>query len=393
MKAKRVCNFIAATALTCSMIGVPVFAAPSTTSLEEQKKAAENEVSGLQSQLSTLMTKMTELSNELISKGEEITQAEQQLVEAQEKEKEQYEDMKLRIKYMYEEGDGSAVERILTSGSIGEMLSQAEYVQKVHSYDRDMLNEYVDTVNEVKEIKTTLETDRTKLEEMQTELDTQKTELSATLDSKSAEVANLDQEIQEAARKAAEEAAAKKAAEEAAKAASNTAGSNVTTAGTTSGGNASAGTSNGGTSATTPTTPTSPDQGTPSTPGVDNGAGAGGSDAGSAGDTSAAQTIVNAAWTQIGVPYVWGGTSPYVGLDCSGLTQWCHAQAGISIGRVDTDQLYGGQAVSDPQPGDIAWTPGHVAIYIGGGQMIEAQQPGTTICVSSVRASVFVRYW
>lgn len=383
MNTKRVCNMLAATVLTCSMVAVPVFAAPNTSNLEQQKQAAESEVSSLQSQLSTLMSKTAELSNQLIAKGEEISQAEQQLAEAQEKEKQQYQDMKLRIKYMYEEGDGTAVERILSSGSIGEMLSQAEYVQKVHSYDRDMMNEYVDTVTEVAELKTTLEEDQSKLEEMQVELESQKTELNVTLENKSTEVANLGQQIQEAARIAAEEEAARQAAaEEAARVAAAASAA------------AGAGTQENITTSNTPTqnTPTGGTQETPSAgggtiapPSNDNSAGGG--------NVSAAQTIVNAAWTQIGVPYVWGGTAPYSGLDCSGLTQWCHAQAGISIGRIDTDQLYGGRAVSDPQPGDIAWTPGHVAIYIGNGQMIEAQQPGTTICVSAVRASVFVRYW
>ena len=98
MKMKRVRNMFVATALTCSMIAVPVFAAPNTSGLEEQKKAAENEVNSLQSQLSTLMSKMTDLQNQLITKGEEITKAEKQLEEAQAKEKQQYEDMKLRIK-------------------------------------------------------------------------------------------------------------------------------------------------------------------------------------------------------------------------------------------------------------------------------------------------------
>ncbi len=382
MKMKKVLNVFAATALTCSMITVPVFAAPaSSATLEAQKKEAQNEVNSLQSQLSTLMSKMTELQGQLITKGEEITKAEQQLADAQEKEKEQYEDMKLRIKYMYEEGDGSALERILSSGSIAEMLSQAEYVQKVHSYDRDMLEQYVETVTEVKDLKSTLESDMNKLEEMQTEYESQQTELNDTIENKSAEVANLDEQIQEAARKAAEEAAARqKAAEEAAAAA---AVSNSQSAGQ------SGQTGNTSTNTETPNTPANPD--------VDNSGntnqGNTNQDNTSAGNTSAAQTIVNAAWSQIGVPYVWGGTSPYVGLDCSGLTQWCHAQAGISIGRVDTAQLNGGQVVYDPQPGDIAWTPGHVAIYIGNGQMIEAQQPGTTICVSAVRASVYVRYW
>lgn len=384
MKFKRVRNMLLATALTCSMMAVPVFAAPAnTSSLESQKKAAQNEVNSLQSQLSELMSKMTDLQNQLITKGEEITKAEKQLKEAEEKEQQQYEDMKLRIKYMYEEGDGSAVERILSSGSIAEMLNQAEYAQKVHSYDRQMLDEYVETVTEVKELKESLEEDMNKLEDMQTEYEAQQTELNTTIESKSAEVANLDAQIQEAARKAAEEQAAReKAAQEAAKKAEAQQQENNNTPSGNNGGGAAE------TPAPAPNTPDTPD--TPEAPPAPEEPSGGGS---SSGNVSAAQTIVSAAWSQIGVPYVWGGTTPYVGLDCSGLTQWCHAQAGIYIGRVDSQQLAGGMQVSDPQPGDIAWTPGHVAIYIGNGQMIEAQQPGTTICVSSVRASAFVRYW
>lgn len=381
MKAKRIRNMFVATALTCSMIAVPVFAAPTSTgSLEEQKKAAENEVSGLQSQLTTLMSKMTELQSQLITKGEEISKAEVQLVEAQEKEKEQYEDMKLRIKYMYEEGDGTAVEKILTSGSISEMLSQAEYVQKVHGYDRTKLTEYVETVEEVKNLKTTLETDKNKLESIATDYESQSTELNTIIQDKSAEVANLDQQIQEAARKAAEEEAArqKAAQEQAAKeqaAKENSAntpsnGGGISTGGGTSQGSGTSNDSNTNTGGNT---------------------NAGGGT--SQGNASVGQAIVNAAMTQLGVPYVWGGSTPYVGLDCSGLTQWAHAQVGISIGRVDTAQLAGGTRVSNPMPGDIAWTPGHVGIYIGGGQMIEAQQDGIPICISSVRASAYVRYW
>ena len=91
-----------------------------------------------------------------------------------------------------------------------------------------------------------------------------------------------------------------------------------------------------------------------------------------------ADAIVAAAESQLGVPYVWGGSTPGVGLDCSGLTQWCYAQAGISIPRYSEDQAAGGRRVplSEAEPGDILWRPGHVAIYVGGDEYIHEPQPG-----------------
>jgi cell wall-associated NlpC family hydrolase len=101
---------------------------------------------------------------------------------------------------------------------------------------------------------------------------------------------------------------------------------------------------------------------------------------------SAAQIAVNAAQSQRGVPYVWGGATPGVGFDCSGLTMWAWGQAGVSLDHGATDQYYAIQHVSmsDLQPGDLIFYGDsgylyHVVMYIGGGEVVQAEETGTNV--------------
>ncbi len=105
----------------------------------------------------------------------------------------------------------------------------------------------------------------------------------------------------------------------------------------------------------------------------------------------AGETAVQAAETQLGVPYVWGGEDPGVGFDCSGLTAWAWGQAGVDLPHYSGSQMADSTPVpiSDLQPGDLLfYGPGgsvHVAMYVGGGMMIEATFPGTVVRIDPVR--------
>lgn len=112
------------------------------------------------------------------------------------------------------------------------------------------------------------------------------------------------------------------------------------------------------------------------------------------------EAVVAAAMTQLGVPYVWGGTTPGVGFDCSGLVQWAYAQVGIDLPRTTGQQVSVGVAVTveDLRPGDLVFTRsvrrggevvdrGHVAIYAGGGQVVVAPSTGEVIRLRPLRSS------
>lgn len=199
---RRVHGALIATALTCAMAVNPVSAEPDNSlenlqeeqdSLENQKLDAQSELNDLQDQLETLLAKTAEIEDDLISTGQEISQAEADLAEAKEERENQYDAMKLRIKYIYESGgDAATIEKILSSGDITSILTQAEYSQQVHEYDREQLQAYAETVQEIEDLQSMLETEMSNLEELEAEYQSQQEELNTTISSKKDEISNLD---------------------------------------------------------------------------------------------------------------------------------------------------------------------------------------------------------
>ncbi|HEY5561302.1 MAG TPA: C40 family peptidase, partial [Clostridiaceae bacterium] len=106
--------------------------------------------------------------------------------------------------------------------------------------------------------------------------------------------------------------------------------------------------------------------------------------------------IIAYASNFLGIKYLWGGTSPSTGFDCSGFTQYVFAHFGIRIGRTTSDQINNGFGVSrsDLQPGDLVLFgtngPSHVGIYVGNGTYINAPHTGDVIKISSVDRSDFI---
>lgn len=347
---KKFSTKLLAAVVTSSLIVTPVMAAPSTESIEQEKAAAQSEAASLKSQLTEVVTQINQIEEDLTEKGEQIIQTTADLEEAEETEKQQYEDMKLRIKYMYEQGNGSAVEALVTSEDFSDLVNKAEYVQNVHDYDREKLAEYVATKEQVAELKTSLEEEQKDLEEKEAQFTEKQESLNTMISSKEAEIADLDAELQEIAAEAARQQEEERRAQEAANNRNNNSSNN--NGGNSSGGNkGNGGNSSGSSSSYVP------------------------------GDA------VSRAQSALGKPYVWGAVGPNA-FDCSGLVGFCLTG---KYKRTYTSSSFAGlPEVSDPRPGDVCYRPGHVGIYVGNGQMIHAPHTGSVVQYASVPSNMII---
>ena len=208
-------------ALFCSLAVVlsvfPTFADDEIESLEGQSSALESELQGINQEILDLSDQIstTEMQVEILNG--EIARTSDELAEAEANEEQQYEDMKARIKYMYEHGNATLLEMLFSAENMSDFLNKAEFIENLSEYDRNALENLQAVHQQIEEQQETLKTQQESFTDLQAELQAQQTELQAKAEETSTNLADVQTRLEEA--KAAE--AARIAAEEAAAAAGN----------------------------------------------------------------------------------------------------------------------------------------------------------------------------
>lgn len=163
--------------------------------LEQQKSTAEAEKNSLNTQLNTILGEMEDAQTKLADKQTEIEEAEEALVQAKVEENTQYQSMKKRIKYMYENGNSQVIELLMESENIGEFLNKAEYISQISEYDRDMLDEFQAVVKEVEAEEAALQTEYEELEVLRDDLLVKQSNLESLLSEKNLQISDLEKQI------------------------------------------------------------------------------------------------------------------------------------------------------------------------------------------------------
>ena len=294
-----------------------------------------------------------------------------------------------RARSMYRNGQTTFLDILVGSASFDDFLKNWDSLETLNDNDAKLVSETktLREDNEAQKVEYSAQADmaKQKMDEasaIKTEAEALVVQYQAEVDSLDAEVAALvEQERQAAAEAAAAAQAASFKEEERTQESSDNTDSN--SGGSTGGGNSGGGSTGGGNTG-------GGTGGGGTTGGGNSGGGStgGGSTSGGTGSGTPNTAALGVAQTQLGVPYVWGGSTPGVGLDCSGLTSYCYSATGYSIGRTTGAQYSSARYVlslGEAQPGDVLYTGGHVGICAsaGGGSYIHAPQPGEVVCYSS----------
>ena len=361
------------------------FANPTSADVQAQADEARQKLNSMREQLgaaSANYNQAVQEHDEAVSKMDEcqtkIDENNVQIDKLQDK-------LSKRARNMYRDGQTTFLDVILGSNSFDDFAKNWDTLTSLNEKDSEMVeqtkNLRADNEAQKQEYANQADIAQQKVEEAEA-AQKQAVELVQQYQN---EVDSLDSQVAELL--AEEEAAAQKAAEEAAAAAAAQAEAASASSNTSSGSSASNSSASSDSSSSNSAT-----SGSASGNGGGSSSGSGSSSSSSSssggGSNNYGGSVVAAAQSQLGVPYVWGGTAWGSGLDCSGLTSGCWSRAaGIWIGRTTWDQIASAQwtgSVSEAQAGDVYACGSHVAIATGGGGYIHAPQPGEVVCYSSL---------
>ena len=365
---------------------------------EEEKSRAESEAQQLEQKLGQSRQKEQALEEELVrllalkdileSDMEElktqIQEADRDYRQAEEKRQRQYDILKKRIQFLYEEGDITYLDILLKAKNIGDVVSQTEYFRQLYEYDQEIIQRYEKLKQEAAGKKELLEEKQSQLEVMEEENESQQKELEGFIAARQKESSGFALELEAAQARAAQAAGevirkteeirilrARQEEErirqekERIRQEQESAGQDTGAAGREPGGagqeSGSAGTAQ------------------------DSAGTAGGRSVKSIGGTEFGRNVADYALQFVGNPYVYGGTSLTGGTDCSGYTQSVYRHFGVSIPRTSGEQAGFGREIpyEDMEPGDLVCYSGHVAMYIGGGRIVHASSRKEGIKVSN----------
>ena len=167
-------------------------------SLTNEKQGLESDLSGLNGQLNTITSDMNQLEQQAAQKEDEINTAAEDLKRSEERSAEQYEDMKVRIQYIYENGNQSVWDMLIHASSIAEFLNQAEYTSAINQYDRNMLTAYQELTEQIKEQKKELEKQKEELTVLQQEKQKEQEKVNSLIEDTQNKIQESSEKIEDA---------------------------------------------------------------------------------------------------------------------------------------------------------------------------------------------------